>query len=76
MPHETFISQRRLQIAVCKAVAEYNMGCSATEVINQQTSQTTVSPAALKLAARRDKRRLYDSKRSTPAVTKNSQKKT
>ncbi|KAK7869439.1 hypothetical protein R5R35_008167 [Gryllus longicercus] len=51
------------------------MGCCASEEIMNKIKKSSVSPASLTIAARRDKRRIYESERSSSRVNKSIRKK-
>lgn len=74
-PKENFISQKRLSIAVCNAVAEFNMGCSATVELKSAIRDIKVPGTTQKIVKRRDSRRKYESIRSGSEKRKASRRK-
>ncbi|XP_076666549.1 uncharacterized protein LOC143368062 [Andrena cerasifolii] len=56
-PKTTFVSKARLEVAVARAVSEFNMGCVASLTVRKQTAGEVVSETAISIARDRDKRR-------------------
>lgn len=56
-PKETFISKKRLELAVISAIGEFNFGC----LNNLSMEQNNINEESIHIAQRRDKRRLAQS---------------
>ena len=56
-PKTTFVSKARLEVAVARAVSEFNMGCVRSLTLRKQTAGEVVSETAISIARERDNRR-------------------
>ncbi|GBM22960.1 hypothetical protein AVEN_172310-1 [Araneus ventricosus] len=56
-PKETFVSKKRLELAVISAIGEFNFGC----LNNLSTEQNELNIESVHIAQRRDKRRIAQS---------------
>lgn len=73
-PKGRFVSKSRLDYCVTKAVAEFNMGCSAASSLESEIAGHDVAEASVVISERKDSRRKRKSAHQQEATAKRAKK--
>ena len=74
-PKETFISKKKLEVAVTSAISQFNMGCENTQKLKENATGISLSGSGKKISVLRDRRRLHRSAESGRKGAKTARKK-
>lgn len=73
-PKETFVSKKKIEIAVVSAIGEFNMGCEVNQIVKEKLKGKRVSVHGRKISEKRDVRRLQESTRHSKSTYRTSRK--